>query len=86
MFRDHTKVIHHFNHRSLETFDLQADPGERERLSNYDGEGPRMVSLMRGWLSDRWKVFDTRLQQTGVETLEIDQESEDALRALGYIQ
>ena len=81
-----SKVIHHFNHRSLETFDLTADPGEQEPLSNTDGEAPRMVAQLQDWLSGRWKVFDGRVQRDGVEALELDQQSEDALRALGYVE
>jgi arylsulfatase A-like enzyme len=81
-----SKIIHHFNHRSLETFDLASDPGEREQLSNVNGEASQMLAHLADWLTVRWKVFDGRLSRDGVESLELDQANEDALRALGYIE
>ncbi len=81
-----SKVIHHFNHRSLESFDLASDPGERSALSNVEGETPRVLGLMADWLTARWRTFDGRLQRDGVESLQLDQHNEDALRALGYIE
>ncbi len=83
---EESKVIHHFNHRSIESFDLASDPGERRALSNVEGETPRVLGRMVDWLTARWRTFDGRLQRDGVESLELDQRNEDALRALGYIE
>jgi arylsulfatase A-like enzyme len=80
------KVIHHFNHRWMETFDLASDPAETTRLSNVDGSAPLLLERMRGWLTERWKVYDKRIRARGVDSLELDDASEDALRALGYIE
>jgi arylsulfatase A-like enzyme len=80
------KIIHHFNHRWMESFDLAADPGEMRRLSNADARGSPLLEQMRRWLNKRWRGYAMRLRTKGVDPLELDDASEEALRALGYIE
>ena len=80
------KVIHHFNVRRMETYDLEADPTEKVPLPNTEGIGAELASLMRDWLDRRWRAFGRREQAHGVQHLEIDEKTTEMLRSLGYVE
>jgi uncharacterized sulfatase len=82
----HDKIIHAFNDRRMETFELRSDPGELQLRPNMTGPGATMAAKMKDWLTDRWKPYDRRLRVRGIESLELDDDNEEALRALGYIE
>jgi len=80
------KVIHHFQRRSLEVYDLSADPSEQERLA---ATGPLAAALLpefRDWLSGHWQRFDKRVRTEGIEPVILDAKAKDQLRSLGYLQ
>src|SRR6185295_9574541 len=54
------KVIHHFNARRMETYDLAADAGEHKRLTNRTGPGASLAARMRDWLDERWHELEGR--------------------------
>lgn len=81
---DRDKVIHHFNRRILESYGLEADPGEQIRRSETDSATSNVVALMASWLNRRWRSFDNRVREGGVEPVEIDDRTADMLRSLGY--
>jgi arylsulfatase A-like enzyme len=80
------KAIHQFNVRRMETYDLTADPAESAPLSNTAGPGAELASTMRGWLQGEWKIFDKRVREHGVDNLQMDAKTEQALKALGYLE
>jgi arylsulfatase A-like enzyme len=80
------KVIHHFQQRSLEAYDLAADPGEQKSLSRTGPLATPLVSRMRDWLDGRWHRFDKRLRGEGIEPVILDAKARDELKALGYLQ
>jgi arylsulfatase A-like enzyme len=80
------KVIHHFNARRMETYDLAADAAEHERLANDRGPGAAIAAGMRDWLDERWHELEGREERYGVETLEMDAKTAETLRSLGYLQ
>ena len=83
---DHKKVIHHFQRRSLETYDLAADPGEKRSLAPTGPVAAPMVAGLAGWLDDRWHRFDKRVRTEGIDPVILDAKAKEQLRSLGYLQ
>ncbi|MFN2376521.1 MAG: sulfatase, partial [Candidatus Binatia bacterium] len=79
------KVIHHFQQRWLEAFDLESDRGEQRPLDVRGPLATPVVSRLRDWLEGRWGRFDKRLRQEGLEPVILDQKATEQLRSLGYL-
>lgn len=80
------KVIHHFQNRSLEAYDLSSDAGERSRLAPRGEVAAPEVASLRDWLDGRWKFFERRLRSEGIAPVVIDAKTAETLRSLGYLQ
>jgi arylsulfatase A-like enzyme len=78
--QDRWKGIWNDELRNLELYDLEQDPGERSNVSAEEPEVGKVFSdRARAWLKDCWA------QAKQPEELgEIDEESQERLRALGY--
>ncbi len=79
------KIIHHFQRRSLETYDLSTDPGERRGLAPRGPEAEPLVAGLKDWLDLRWHRFDKRVRTEGVEPVILDEKALEQLRSLGYL-
>jgi arylsulfatase A-like enzyme len=79
------KVIHHFQQRSLEVYDLGADPGEKQELAEQGEVALPLVAQLRDWLATRWHRFDKRVRTEGIEPVVIDEKELEKLRSLGYL-
>lgn len=79
------KVIHHFQRRWLETYDLAADPGEQRVLGPRGPEAAPLVSGLKEWLDTRWHRFDKRVRTEGIEPVILDEKALEQLRSLGYL-
>lgn len=80
------KVIHHFQKRWLESYDLEADPGEQKSLPAADPLAAPIVSSLRDWIDGRWQRFDKRLRTEGIDPVILDAKAKEQLRSLGYLQ
>jgi arylsulfatase A-like enzyme len=78
------KVIHHFNRRILEVYDLAEDPGEQVQLPRSGLVAATLTYRLRDWLNREWGLFDGRVRGGQVDAVTIDQETADMLEALGY--
>ena len=79
------KIIHHFQQRSLEAYDLSADAGAKTELADQGGLAAPLVAGLRDWLAIRWHRFDKRIRSEGVEPVVIDEKEIEKLRSLGYM-
>jgi arylsulfatase A-like enzyme len=87
------KTIQHFNRithprrGSLEYYDLAGDPGERDnRASEQPAKMREGIEKMTDWLESQWRAHRrTELSTTGVGSIEIDAETQERLKALGYV-
>jgi arylsulfatase A-like enzyme len=82
--RTQRKVIHHFNRRIVEAYDLKADPAETRNVDA--GFVPPMIAEVQGLLNGLWPVYRGRIARSGVNELAMDAETRERLRSLGYIQ
>ncbi|MFT5042138.1 MAG: arylsulfatase A-like enzyme [Hyphomicrobiaceae bacterium] len=81
---DGRKVIHHFNRRILESYDLRSDAGEQVSTpARAEGAKP-VVGFLSRWLNHEWDIFDARVQAGGVDPVIIDSDTAEMLRSLGY--
>ena len=80
------KMIHHFKQRFVRTYDLEAHPGEDSALANRGPEGHRLAARMRTWLNRRWRPFNRRNREEGVQPVVMDDHAMAELRALGYFE
>ncbi len=65
--------------KSFELFDLEADPGE---LQDVAATHPAEVEALR----QAFRAWHATLRPLGVATAELDAETEEGLRSLGYLQ
>jgi hypothetical protein len=79
-------VIHHFNRRIIEAYDISKDPAETRSLDANRGFAPAMIADMAEALNTRWPVYQGRIARSGVNALAMDAETRERLRSLGYIQ
>jgi len=79
------KIIHHFQQRSLEVYDLAADAGEQQSLAPRGPLGEPLASRLRDWLDVRWSRFDKRVRTEGIEPVILDEKALEQLRSLGYL-
>jgi arylsulfatase A-like enzyme len=80
------KVIHHFQRRGLEAYDLAADPAETKPLAPRGDVAAPVVADLGEWLNLRWQRFDRRLRIEGLSPVVLDEKSAEQLRSLGYLQ
>jgi len=80
------KVIHHFQRRWLEAFDLAVDPGEQKSLPPSGPLAAPVVSSLREWIDGRWQRFDRRIRTEGIDPVILDAKAKEQLRSLGYLQ
>ena len=84
--RSGAKLIQRFNRRKVEAYDITSDPGEQSELPVEELTHPGMLDELHGWLASAWPVFHSRITEHGVASLEMDRETAERLRSLGYIQ
>lgn len=80
------KIIHHFQQRSLEVFDLDSDPGEQRSLAASGDVGGPLTARLGEWINGRWQRFDKRIRTEGIEPVVLDAKATEQLRSLGYLQ
>lgn len=84
--RSGAKLIHNFNRRTVEGYNIAGDPGERSNIDTDELHHPAMLAGLRDWMASAWTVFRSRIAEHGVASLEMDRETAERLRSLGYIQ
>jgi arylsulfatase A-like enzyme len=87
------KTIQHFNRIThprrgpLEYYNLAKDPAETDNRADEDL--PQMTAALEAmttWLELRWRTHrHTELATAGVASIEIDAETQERLKALGYV-
>lgn len=81
------KLLHDAENERTELYDLASDPGEKENLldSETSPDVDRIRELMTGWLAE---TEGTALAENVVtDSIRVlDEETEERLRALGYVQ
>ncbi|HXC50333.1 MAG TPA: hypothetical protein VN634_05560, partial [Candidatus Limnocylindrales bacterium] len=80
------KIIHQFQRRSVETYDLAADPGEHASLAPGSAPAESLMTGLRDWLDQHWHHFDQRARKEGIQPVVLDAKARDQLRSLGYLQ
>lgn len=80
------KVIHHFNDRLVEAYDIATDPGERSRLPIRQAPATELLANLGAWLNVHWAEYRGRVKAGLERTVTMDAETQDRLRALGYIE
>jgi arylsulfatase A-like enzyme len=80
-----TKIIHHFQKRSLETYDLSRDAAEQHTLAADSSEAAALVARLQEWLEGRWHRFDKRVRSEGIHPVILDARTSEQLRSLGYL-
>ena len=80
------KIIHHFQRRYLEAYDLAADPAEHAALAPAGPLAAPLVLRLRDWLDGQWQHFDKRVRKEGIEHVVLDAKASEQLRSLGYVQ
>jgi arylsulfatase A-like enzyme len=80
------KLIHHLNDRKSELFDTNEDLGETAPLEASDTDPDSLLARLADEMNEGWEIFSTRIRTQGVNTLRMDAETEEKLRALGYIE
>jgi len=80
------KLIQHMNRPRMESYDLSLDPAEAVKTpGSAPWVGPLSSELL-GWLNQRWPGFQKRVGLRHGTALTMDAETEERLRALGYVQ
>jgi arylsulfatase A-like enzyme len=87
------KTIQHFNRithpkrGSLEYYDLARDPAESDnRADEQPAKMTSAVEAMTTWLELRWRTHrHTQLATDGTASIEIDADTQERLKALGYV-
>jgi arylsulfatase A-like enzyme len=80
------KLIHHFNDRLVEAYDIATDPGERSRLPIRQSPATEMMADLSTWLNEHWAAYRGRIRAGLDREVTMDAETQDRLRALGYIE
>ncbi len=79
------KLIHHFNDRQVEAYDVATDPGELQRLSLSDGFVPEFMAELTDWMNEKWTAHRAHVRSGAVEELAMDDETMERLKAMGYL-
>jgi len=80
------KLIHHFNDRMVESYDIATDPGERSRRPLRQPSSIDLMADLGTWLNERWEAYRGRIRAGLDRSVTMDAETQDRLRALGYIE
>jgi hypothetical protein len=80
------KLIHHFNDRLVESYDIATDPGEHSRRPIRESPATEMMADLSAWLNERWAAYRGRIRAGLDRAVTMDAETQDRLRALGYIE
>lgn len=80
------KLIHHFNDRLVESYDIATDPGEHSRLPIKQSPATEMMADLSAWLNEHWAVYRGRIRAGLDRAVVMDAETQERLRALGYIE
>lgn len=80
------KVIHHFNDRLVESYDIATDPGEHSRRPIRQAPTTELMADLGMWLNERWAGYRGRVRAGLDRAVTMDAETQDRLRALGYIE
>lgn len=80
------KVIHHFNDRLVESYDIATDPGEHSRRPIRQAPTTELMADLGTWLNERWAGYRGRIRAGLDRAVTMDAETQDRLRALGYIE
>jgi len=81
-----SKVIHHFNRRLIERYDLAEDPGEQRPDSLAAPLADSLLGELTGALNVLWPTYYGRVHEDGVNDLAIDDETQRRLEKLGYLE
>jgi len=84
--RPDVKVIQHFKHRLLESYDTNADPKENRPLLGPADPTAGAAGELASRLGDGWQTYRARLSRGDVQTLTMDEQNKQNLRSLGYLQ
>ncbi len=79
------KVVHHFNHRLIERYDLARDPGEQQTDGLDAAVSARLLHRLHDEIGRLWSVYFARIHQQGVAAVEMDADTHRQLEALGYV-
>jgi arylsulfatase A-like enzyme len=87
------KTIQHFNRithpkrGSVEYYDLARDPAENDNRADEGlPQTASAIEAMTTWLELRWRAHrHTEMATAGVDSIEIDAETQERLKALGYV-
>jgi arylsulfatase A-like enzyme len=80
------KVIHHFNDRLVESYDIATDPGEHSRRPIRQPPTTELMAELEAWLNEGWAGYRGRIRAGLDRAVTMDAETRDRLRALGYIE
>jgi hypothetical protein len=80
------KVIHHFNDRLVESYDIATDPGEHSRRPIRQPPTTELMAELQTWLNEGWVGYRGRIRAGLDREVTMDAETQDRLRALGYIE
>ncbi len=80
------KLIHHFNQRIVEAYDLAGDPAEAADLGTASDRSRSLVDGLEPWINARWRGFRRAEREHGIEHVEIDARTAETLKALGYME
>jgi arylsulfatase A-like enzyme len=80
------KVIHHFNDRLVESYDIATDPGEHSRRPIRQPPTTELIAELQTWLNEGWAGYRDRIRAGLDRAVTMDAETQDRLRALGYIE
>jgi arylsulfatase A-like enzyme len=80
------KLIHHFNDRLAEVYDIAADPGEKKKLRLTHKPATDLMNDLLFWLNDRWAAYRARIDAGLDRAVTMDADTHERLRALGYVE
>lgn len=80
------KLIHHFNDRLVESYDIATDPGEHSRRPLRQSPTTELMADLGAWLNERWAGYRGRIRAGLDRAVTMDAETQERLRVLGYIE
>jgi arylsulfatase A-like enzyme len=80
------KLIHHFNRRLAEAFDLEHDPQEQRPGALEAGVREHLFGRLHQELDRLWPLYFSRVDQQGIAAIEVDSDTKSRLEALGYME
>jgi arylsulfatase A-like enzyme len=80
------KLIHHFNRRLAEAYDLERDPQEQRPGALEAGVREHLFGRLHQELDRLWPLYFSRVDQQGIAAVEVDSDTQGRLEALGYME